>query len=710
MKWLLALLAAIMGPAVFGAHTQATLLLSETAAKPGTTIMASVHLKMDPNWHTYWKNPGESGRATKIQWQLPDGVGAGEIQWPIPEKDLTEGIYTYVYKNEVALLVPITIAANAPTGPQTLKANVGWLECYTSCVPADVNVTATLTIGSESRPSAEATRFEQWKSKIPETPKAATGVSISAAWDGPASAEERGLIFTVTQATGAWDFYNYKLENADVSGKTDPLPPLDGKVRFRKTVKKWEGEWPKELVGLLLIPTDEKTAREATVAISEGSSTATSTPGAGATTTPNNARAADSGKSPTLFGILGLAFLGGLILNIMPCVLPVISLKILGFVRQANDDPKRIRLLGLVYALGVIISFMVLAAFVIAIKQSTGSATWGMQFQNPKFLIFITTLVTLIALNLFGVFEITLAGGAMNTAGELASREGAPGAFFNGALATLLATPCTAPFLAPALGFAFTQSIAVIVLTFLSIAIGMSFPYVLLCSFPAWLKKLPKPGPWMEKFKNAMGFPMLATGIWLFSVSVTHFPKGAALSLGLFLVSIAFAAWIFGEFVQRGSKRRALASVFAAGISAFALFYFLPGLSAQTNDGIQWRAWSPAALQAARAEHRPLLVDFTADWCLTCQVNKKTSIEIPSVRAKIRDLNAIAFLADNTAESPDIAAELKKYNRAGVPLVLVYPADPDAPALVLPEVLTPSTVLDALDRAASTRNLKFTGK
>jgi thiol:disulfide interchange protein/DsbC/DsbD-like thiol-disulfide interchange protein len=709
MKWFFALVAALFAPAVFGAHTQATLFLSEEAAKPGTTIMAAIHLKMDPNWHTYWKNPGDSGKATKIQWQLPPGVGAGEIQWPIPEKDKLEDIYTYVYKNEVALLVPITIAANAATGPQTLKAKVSWLECETSCIPADANVTATFTVSSESRPSAQAARFQEWRSKIPEMPKENTGVSITAAWDGPASAEERGLIFTVAQPSGAWDFFNYRLENADVSGKTDPLPPQAGKIRFRKTVKKWEGEWPKELMGLLLIPGDEKSARETTAVISAGVA-----PGAATTSSPAATTTKPAPGEPkiekSLFAILGLAFLGGLILNIMPCVLPVIALKILGFVRQSKEDPKRIRTLGLVYASGVIVSFMVLAAFVIAIKQSTGSATWGMQFQNPKFLIFITTLVTLIALNLFGVFEITLAGGAMNAAGDLASREGASGAFFNGALATLLATPCTAPFLAPALGFAFTQSIAIIVLTFLAIAVGMAFPYVLLCWFPAWLKKLPKPGAWMEKFKNAMGFPMLATGIWLFTVSLTHFQKGAALSLGLFLVSVAFAAWLFGEFVQRGTKRRGLAGFFAMGITAFALFYFLPGLSAETTGGIQWRAWSPSALQTARAEHRAILVDFTADWCLTCQVNKKTSIEIPSVRAKIRDLNAIPFIADNTAESPEIAAELKRYNRAGVPLVLVFPADPEAPAIVLPEVLTPSIVLDALDRAASARNLKFTEK
>jgi thiol:disulfide interchange protein len=350
---------------------------------------------------------------------------------------------------------------------------------------------------------------------------------------------------------------------------------------------------------------------------------------------------------------------------------------------------------------------LALAGFVIAIKQSTGSATWGMQFQNPRFLIFITSLVTLIALNLFGVFEINLGGKALNAAGELASREGNSGAFFNGALATLLATPCTAPFLAPALGFAFTQSIPIILLTFVTIAIGMASPYVLLCFFPAWLKKLPRPGAWMEKFKNAMGFPMLATAIWLFSVTLAHFGKNAALPLGLYLATLAFAAWVFGAFVQQGTKRRSLAGVVAAGAMAFALFYFLPRLKADLA-AIPWQPWSPAAVQAARAQGRPVFVDFTADWCLTCQVNKKTSIEISSVREKLKSINAVALLADNTTESPEIAEELRRYERAGVPLVLVFPADPEATAIVLPEVLTPNIVLDALDKAA--KNTRLTAK
>jgi thiol:disulfide interchange protein DsbD len=296
----------------------------------------------------------------------------------------------------------------------------------------------------------------------------------------------------------------------------------------------------------------------------------------------------------------------------------------------------------------------------------------------------------------------------------LASRHGAPGAFFNGLLATVLATPCTAPFLAPALGFAFAQSASAILLVFLFVGVGLASPYVLLSFNPAMLKFLPKPGAWMERFKVAMGFPMLATAVWLFNLAYDDYGK-SVLWLGVFLVLLAFAAWIFGEFVQRGRSRKTVAAIVAlipliVGY-AFALERELDWRNAmpvtdntaslkESPNGIDWQPWSSKAVAQARAVGKPVLVDFTADWCLTCQVNKKIAIEIPSVRAKLNELNAVALLGDYTHFPDAITKELQAYNRAGVPLVLVYPKNPDAPAMVLPEVLTPGIVLDALDRAA----------
>ena len=376
-------------------------------------------------------------------------------------------------------------------------------------------------------------------------------------------------------------------------------------------------------------------------------------------------------------------------------VLPVIALKILGFVQQGKETPQQVRRLGLIYGLGVLVSFLVLAVLVIVVKEAGRVPSWGMQFQKLQFLIPMTILVLLVALNLFGVFEVTLSGRAMGAASELASQGGAAGAFFNGVLATLLATPCTAPFLGVALGFAFTQPSAVIVLTLLAVAFGLAAPYVVLSWRPDWLKFLPKPGVWMEKFKIAMGFPMLATVVWLFTLTLNHFSKSDVFWFGVFLVALAMSAWIWGEFVQRGRKRRWLgmvASVLVTGTVA--------ALALTRAPEIKWEPWSHEAVARAQAAGRPILVDFTADWCATCQVNMRTSINIEPVRRKLGQMNAVTLVADYSKDDEAIAEELKKFGRAGVPLVLVYPKDPNKPPIVLPDgYLTPKIVLDALDKA-----------
>jgi len=400
----------------------------------------------------------------------------------------------------------------------------------------------------------------------------------------------------------------------------------------------------------------------------------------------------------------------------MPCVLPVIALKILSFVRQSKEAPGRVRTLGLAYGVGVLVSFLILAVLAIGVQSAGGLASWGMVLQNQTFRVVLTVVVTLVALNLFGLFEITLSGRVAGTAGDLAAKEGMPGAFFNGVLATILATPCTAPFLSIAIAFAFTQPPVITLLVFLATGLGLAAPFVVLCFQPAWLQVFPKPGAWMEKFKVAMGFPMLATAVWLFWFTAPRFGKGGVLWLGLFLVVLAMAAWVWGEFVQRGSQRRGL----AVYISVFLLAGGYVGLLEsqlhwrskvargvdgadlrESADGIAWQKWSPDAVAAARAAGRPIIVDFTADNCLNCQVNKRTSLEIASTRAKLKEINAVALLADFSDADPAIAAELKRYNRAGVPLVLVYPKNPQEPPIVLPTILTPSIVLDALDKAAA---------
>jgi thiol:disulfide interchange protein DsbD len=704
------LLIALAGVPVRAAHTAAQLLLSADVARPGDTIWAGVDLKMEPGWHTYWKNPGDAGQATEIKWQLPPGVTAGEIRWPLPEKLPPAEVTTYGYENEVVLLVPLTLETNLPAGPLNLAAKVSWLECKESCIPVSANVQATLNIGSETKNTAEAAMIELWKAQTPQTNQ----VSYLAWWEKPADGDTRLLIIGNEQSKDnaqsikydSVDFFPDASDTYEIQPAVEIISAYAADLWLRKSVKKFSGDWPHEISGVLLIQNGAaRTGIEVKLPVADKAPPDESV----------SATASLPAPPPQSLGqMLFFAFIGGLILNIMPCVLPVIALKILGFVSEAKSEPSRVRKLGLVYALGVLFSFLVLATLVIGVKAAGHHAGWGMQFGSPVFIVCLTTLVTLVALNLFGVFEVMLGGGAMNAAGELASKHGAAGAFFNGVLATILATPCTAPFLGAALGFAFAQSAAVIIVIFLTVGLGLASPYILLSWNPAWLKLLPKPGAWMEKFKIAMGFPMLATVVWLYSVAGSSYGKND-FWLGIFLVVVAFAAWVFGEFFQRGRQRKgialAIALILLIGGYTFALEKELdwrnamPETSAtgslkESADGIDWQPWNAAAVAQAQAAGNPVLVDFTADWCLTCQVNKKTSIEIPSVREKLKSLNAVALLGDYTRFPDAITAELGRYHRAGVPLVLVYPKDARTPPLVLPEVLTPGIVLDALDRAA----------
>jgi thiol:disulfide interchange protein DsbD len=677
------------------ANTTARLVLSHETAKPGETVWAGVHLRMNPGWHTYWQNGGDAGAPTKIDWTLPAGITAGVLNWPLPEKkvDVAPGasLTSYVYHNDVVLLVPLTLTDAASPGPVEVKGRVEWMECEKLCVMARSGVSAKLTVGSESKPSKDSALIETWRKKLPQI---TTNLSVRAWWESEGTGDTRPLIieWDPTDKPTEPDFFPQAGAEFKVGGATERADSSDGKIRLRKSVEKSDGDWPKEVAGVLV----SKQANDAPlkgleVKLPIGSPSAEKRVAA---------------PLASLLPMLGFAFLGGLLLNIMPCVLPVIALKVLGFVNQAKETPQQVRRLGLIYGLGVLVSFLVLAGLAIVVQQAGGSAGWSTAFQNPQFRVLITTLITLVALNLFGLFEITLGGSAMGAASQLTAKEGSAGAFFNGVLATVLATPCTAPFLGVAIGFAFTQPPLVIVMMFVAVGLGLAAPFVALCWQPKWLRLLPKPGAWMERFKVAMGFPMLATAMWLFWLTGTRLGKTGVLWLGMFLVLLALAAWIWGEFVQRGSRRKGLAMAIClvlvagayGGILEKQLQWRAP--AGAKKEGIDWKKWSPEAVEQARKDGHPVLVDFTADTCLNCQVNKITSLEIEPTRRKLKETDTVAFLADFTDEDPAIARELQRYGRPGVPLVLVYPKDPAKPAIVLPAILTPSTVLDALDKVA----------
>jgi thiol:disulfide interchange protein DsbD len=507
--------------------------------------------------------------------------------------------------------------------------------------------------------------------------------------------------WTPTQAVKEADFYPFTSTNAVVQTATEALSADSKNISIRKGVEKLGDTWPARIAGLLI----EKGEGGALVAAHQ-----VEVPiGSSSPVTPN--------QKP-LFVWLLYAFVGGLILNVMPCVLPVIALKILGFVGQSREHPGRVRMLGAIYTLGVITSFLILAGIVIGLNAAGQKAGWGMQFSNPQFIILLTVVVTLVALNLFGLFEVTLSGRALSAASEAAGRHGSAGAFMNGVLATVLATPCTAPFLGAALGFAFVQPPHIIVLFFVTVALGLALPYLLLSWNPKWLKFLPKPGDWMERFKVAMGFPMLATAVWLFSLSYTFYGE-RSWWLGVFLVFVGAAAWTFGAFVQHGRRHRWVGLVVVLALLGAGYGWALdsqlrwrsPVTGAEDTtapshapEGYSWQRWSAEAIAKARSEGHPVVVDFTAKWCLTCNISVKPAFESKAVIEKLKAINAVALVADYTRYPPEITKELERFARGGVPMVLVYPADPGKAPVVLPEPLPypapySPTILDALEQA-----------
>ncbi len=693
-------------------NTRATLLLGSEVVKPGETVLAGVRLEMAPRWHTYWRNPGESGLATTITWSLPEGVTAGPIQWPPPVTHTAAGLTTYVHYREVVLLVELSLSGSVKPGPLPVRATVDWLECEDACLPGSAEIAGTLTVGAESKPSPHAATVAEWARRIPQPDP---GLEVRAAWLQPPVGAAAEIVIEGNASTGFTpvDFYPYESADYEVLAGVKPLDAEPGRFRLAKTVKPLEGRFPSAINGILIAASTDKTPGKAVeVVLRPGEAPATPATG----TSGMAPRRPASFSFGALLGMLGLAFLGGLILNVMPCVLPVIALKILGFVQQSKEEPARVRQMGWMYTLGVVVSFLILATAVILVQRGGEDASWGMQMQNPVFRVVLLVVVVLVALNLFGVFEIGLSGSAMDGAAKLAAKSGLSGAFFNGVLATALATPCTAPFLTAALGFAFLlKSGWVILLVFVFTALGLASPYVVLSWRPDWLRFVPKPGPWMVRFKVAMGFPMLATAVWLFDVAAPSYGEGGVLWLGLFLALIALAAWVWGEFVQRGGPRRGAAMTFCLALVVGSYLYLLEGqlrwrdarLTAVSSgvikdspDGLEWHPWSREAVARAQAAGKVVLVDFTAKWCLTCQSNKKFAIDIEPVRARLRALGGIALRADYTNRDPRITEELQRHGRAAVPTVVIFPGKPEREPLVLPTVLTPGIVLEALEAAS----------
>lgn len=429
-----------------------------------------------------------------------------------------------------------------------------------------------------------------------------------------------------------------------------------------------------------------------------------------------------SGSEHSLPAYFAFAFLGGFILNFMPCVLPVISIKLFSLIKQAGENPKQVFHLGLIFSAGIIASFLALALIVIALKSSGEKIGWGFQFQYPVFVFAMACFITLFALSMFGVFLIDLRAG-QDPIDRLADKEGPVGTFFKGVLATVLSTPCTAPFLGPAIGFAFAQPAALILSMFGTVALGMAFPYLVLTAKPTWMKFLPKPGVWMEKLKESMGFLLLATVVWLLWVLSNQVGATAAMAALGFLVVLSMCAWLVGRFVNLSSspKTRAIVWSIASVMLVFAYLALLAPfpaiLSARSSNitelprnasdasqfAIQWQRFSINELDRQLSAKKTIFLDFTADWCLTCKVNEAGVINTTAVRKKLAELKVVCIKADWTNQDEEITELLAKFGRSGVPLYVIFPAGKGDVPIVLPELINERIVLEALDRAGSSQ-------
>ncbi len=683
-------------------NVRTELLADVSTVKPGEPFWVGLRQTIRPKWHTYWKNPGESGLPTEITWTLPPGAKADPIVWPTPILFEIGGITNYGFKDEATLLVRITPPADL-AGPLKLEAAANWLVCEDVCIPEEGKFELTLPTATAATPAPPATRtlFEQARRSIPTESPWPARYGVAQSGDPTLIVDAKGLkadtISNVYFFPAEWGpVATMAKQNAtvDANGIRIPLKRGDAKTAL-----------PPLLAGTLVLT--EKTA-DGTVKQAFDVSAKLDT-----AFTPSSASLAGAigGEELSLLQALLFALLGGLILNLMPCVFPVLAMKAAAFARLAGHDRAEMRRDGLAYTAGVLVSFAAMAAVVLAIRASAGEVSWGFQFQSPIFSLLIAYLFFVVGLNLSGVFEV---GNRLAGVGQgLVARGGTTGAFFTGVLAVIVATPCTAPFMAAALGFALAQPAPATVAVLLAMGLGLALPYLALSMTPALQRLMPRPGPWMDRLRQFLAFPMYASAVWMIWVLTQQTgADGVLYALGG-MVLIAFAIWLLraGSTASAGTwLRRGVAAV--AVLLAFGVVLKLEdrpataaSASGNATGGVNfdgWERFSRARMAEAVAAGKPVFVDFTAAWCITCLVNERVALETAASRKAFEQAGAVKLKGDWTNRDPEITGVLKELGRAGVPLYLFWAPGAEKPK-ILPQVLTEALVLSELSSIEQTK-------
>lgn len=711
-------------------HVKASLVSADAAVQPGRPVTLALRLVHDPHWHTYWINPG-TGLVTQLEWKLPPGWKAGEIQWPAPIvlRDKSNTVVGNGYEGDLLLPVTLTPPADLKPGATVeLKANATWLMCQDVCMPGDADVALTLPVVAGA-PAPDATWGEKIRATVAALPQA------DAAWSASASRTAKTITLTVTPAAsvgagpahapGEFHFFSdNNLVGYDLPQEIKP----DGRGGFvlGLQIAPDGPQDAKQLTGVLTAGNGwraDGSLRGLKIAVDFVAAPAAAMAGGGSSPAGSDMKLGGGGgggaaAGGTLAGTLTLAFIGGLILNLMPCVFPVLGIKILGFVNQSGNDRGKIVGHGLVFALGVLLSFWSLAAVLAILRAGGDQLGWGFQLQSAPFVYGLAVLLLVFGMNMSGVFEFGL--GATAVGGELQMKSGYAGSFFTGVLATVVATPCSAPFLAPALGAALAVSTVESFAIFTAIGLGLSLPYLLLSAFPQAVKILPRPGAWMETFKQFMAFPLYATVGYLVWVLAAQTSEEGFRGVLFSLVLIAMAVWMYGRWnapgASAGRARFGVASLVLVG--ALGLWVGWPrSADAATNAAaggaphVTWEPWSPEAVAKLRGEGRIVYVDFTARWCATCQTNKKLVFGSDDVLRAFADKKIATLRGDWTNKDPRITAELASYGRSAVPFnVIWFPGR--AEPVILPELLTPGVVMDTLHagEAESAEGVKVTLK